>query len=275
MRRAYGRPARLPSPLAPDFGSVLTPIRSARQRNRVDACGGPGPSRSQARSSPSCWSSPPSPSRRWSRRGRRVGWAVVGGAAALLCAGLGAVVARRVRDNPVGPLLVGVGAGVALTAAREAAFFALAEHEQTAVRLNWLVALLAESSSWLFAALGLLLLYFPDGSASLPPLARRRGPAGGRRGGAPPVRRRRHRAVRRPVRGPAARVRARRRCSSSCWRCSATWRCSGPLLACAAALARQVPARRRAARQAAAEVAGAGGRRRARVHRGLPRRGAR
>jgi signal transduction histidine kinase len=93
-----------------------------------------------------------------------VGWAVVGGAAALLCAGLGALVARRVRDNPVGPLLVGVGAGVALTATREAGFYALADHEQTAVRLNWLVALLAESSSWLFAALGLLLLYFPDGS---------------------------------------------------------------------------------------------------------------
>jgi signal transduction histidine kinase len=92
-----------------------------------------------------------------------IGWAVVGGAAALLCAGLGTLVARRVRDNPVGPLLVAVGACVAFSCTRQAGFEVLAHHDDTAERLNWLVALTTEASSWLFAAIGLLLVYFPDG----------------------------------------------------------------------------------------------------------------
>src|SRR5689334_16820663 len=79
--------------------------------------------------------------------------------------GLGLVVARRARGNAVGALLVLVATGEALTATREIGFRVLAEHPATAERLNWLVALLAESSIWLFAALALLLLCFPDGRA--------------------------------------------------------------------------------------------------------------
>ena len=40
-------------------------------------------------------------------------------------------------------------------------------------RLDWLVAVLAESSVWLFVALALLLLYFPDGRLPGRALARR------------------------------------------------------------------------------------------------------
>src|SRR5690242_2229133 len=92
-----------------------------------------------------------------------IAWAAVGGAAAVLCAVLGTLVARRVRGNPVGALLVLVGVGVALTAARQAAFTFLAHHPQALARLDWLVALTAESSAWLFVALALLLLFFPNG----------------------------------------------------------------------------------------------------------------
>jgi signal transduction histidine kinase len=72
-------------------------------------------------------------------------------------------VARRARGNPVGALLALAGMLEAGTAAREIGWRVLAQHPATALRLNWLVALLAESSIWLFAVLALLLLYFPDG----------------------------------------------------------------------------------------------------------------
>src|SRR4051794_3918307 len=90
-------------------------------------------------------------------------WAAVGGVAAALWAALGSVVARRERGNVVGALLALVGLAVALTAAREVGWEVLARHPATLASLDWLVALLAESSIWLFAALALLLLYFPDG----------------------------------------------------------------------------------------------------------------
>ena len=59
-----------------------------------------------------------------------VGWAVVGGAAALLCAGLGALVARRVRDNPVGAAAGGASGSASPTPRRaRSACVALAEHD--------------------------------------------------------------------------------------------------------------------------------------------------
>jgi signal transduction histidine kinase len=90
-------------------------------------------------------------------------WAAVGGVAAALWAALGSVVARRERGNVVGALLALVGLAIALTAARETGWRVLVRHPDTLASLDWLVALLAESSIWLFAALALLLLYFPDG----------------------------------------------------------------------------------------------------------------
>jgi signal transduction histidine kinase len=92
-----------------------------------------------------------------------IAWAALGGLVAALSATLGVVVARHARDNVVGALLALVGLGVAWTAAREIGWRLLAEHPDKAASLNWLVAVLAESSIWLFVALALLLLLFPDG----------------------------------------------------------------------------------------------------------------
>jgi signal transduction histidine kinase len=89
--------------------------------------------------------------------------AAVGGAAATLAVGLGLAVARRVAHNVVGLLLVLVGLAVAFSATRLIGWQVLGAHSAEAARLDWLVALLAESSVWLFVALALLLLYFPDG----------------------------------------------------------------------------------------------------------------
>jgi signal transduction histidine kinase len=87
----------------------------------------------------------------------------IGYTAAALWAALGVVIARRARGNVVGVLLVLVGLGIAFVTTRDIAWSALAEHPDTAARLDWLVALLAESGIWVFAGLALLLLYFPDG----------------------------------------------------------------------------------------------------------------
>src|SRR3954447_381514 len=92
-----------------------------------------------------------------------IGIALIGGAAAASSAGLGLAVARRTPRNVVGVLLVLVGLTIAFTAARLIGWQVLAAHPETAATLEWLVALLAESSVWLFVALSLLLLYFPDG----------------------------------------------------------------------------------------------------------------
>jgi hypothetical protein len=106
-----------------------------------------------------------------------LGIAAVGTLLAGVTAALGLLVARRARRNVVGALLAAVAAGEALTAAREIGWRALAEHPDTATRLDWLVALLAESSIWLFAALALLLLYFPDGRPFRTAGGRRRSPS--------------------------------------------------------------------------------------------------
>lgn len=86
-----------------------------------------------------------------------------GGAFAVLWVLVGVFVARRPRTGPVGPLLVAVGLAAAFTATREVAWHVLAARPDTAARLDRLVAVLAESSVWLFVALALLLAYFPDG----------------------------------------------------------------------------------------------------------------
>jgi signal transduction histidine kinase len=95
--------------------------------------------------------------------GATIAWAAVGGVCAVLSAGLGVIIARRARRNVIGALLALVGVTVALTAARQIGWEVLARHPATLASLDWLIALLAESSIWLFTALALLLLYFPDG----------------------------------------------------------------------------------------------------------------
>src|SRR4051812_6528269 len=93
-----------------------------------------------------------------------VGWAVVGGLAAALSAGLGLLIAERARQaEVVGASLGLVGATLGYTAAREGLWEVLGRHPRTARSLNWLVALLAESSIWTVAAIALLLLIFPHG----------------------------------------------------------------------------------------------------------------
>src|SRR3954452_11950716 len=79
-------------------------------------------------------------------------WAAVGGVCAVLSAGLGMVVVRRTapaRPSGIGVLLTLVGLAVAFTAARVNAWEVLARHPHTLASLDWLVALLAESSIWL------------------------------------------------------------------------------------------------------------------------------
>ena len=95
--------------------------------------------------------------------GTTVALALVGGAAAALCSTLGLAVTTRAPRNVVGPLLTLVGLAMAFTAARLVGWQVLGAHPHTAQRLDWLVALLGESAVWLVVALGLLLLYFPDG----------------------------------------------------------------------------------------------------------------
>src|SRR3954447_7806256 len=98
-------------------------------------------------------------------------WSAVGGLCALVSAGVGMVIVRRTRPtraSVIGVLLTLIGFAVAFTGARVIAWEVLARHPHTLASLDWLVALLAESSIWLFAALALLLLYFPDGRVPSP-----------------------------------------------------------------------------------------------------------
>src|SRR4051812_25118224 len=89
--------------------------------------------------------------------------AAVGAAAAAVWAGLGLAVARRAPAERVGLLLTLAGLMVASSAARLVGWRVLGAPPGEAASLAWLVALLAESSIWLFVVLALLLLYFPDG----------------------------------------------------------------------------------------------------------------
>jgi signal transduction histidine kinase len=87
---------------------------------------------------------------------------------ALVISGLGVTIAWRVPNNVVGFLLAWVGFNVAFQSDRDVYYRSwLADHG--AVPLNaQAVALLNESAWWLFAATGLLLLYFPDGRVPSP-----------------------------------------------------------------------------------------------------------
>src|SRR5690349_15665044 len=89
--------------------------------------------------------------------------ALAGAVAGAEWAALGLVVSRRDRSNIMGALVALVALGVAFTTTREIAWRVLAPHPETLASLDWLVAVLAESSIWLLAALALVLPYFPDG----------------------------------------------------------------------------------------------------------------
>jgi signal transduction histidine kinase len=92
-----------------------------------------------------------------------IAWLVIIAPVAAVAAALGLLVTRRTRTNVVGPLLVAVGATLAFSATREIGWRVLAEHPHAVSQLDWLVAILAESSVWVLVAIALLLLYFPDG----------------------------------------------------------------------------------------------------------------
>ncbi|GIJ73435.1 sensor histidine kinase [Virgisporangium ochraceum] len=77
---------------------------------------------------------------------------------------LGVVIARRRPGNVVGLLLTLVGLTVALNGGRDVAWWYVAEtRPDTLPSLDWLAAAVDQSAVWIFIAVGLLLLYFPDG----------------------------------------------------------------------------------------------------------------
>ena len=76
---------------------------------------------------------------------------------------LGVVIAGRPAAPRVGILLVSVALTVSATVARETGAQFLAGRPDAATSWSWLVALLAEGAVWVLVAIGLLLLYFPDG----------------------------------------------------------------------------------------------------------------
>jgi signal transduction histidine kinase len=95
-------------------------------------------------------------------QGATLSFAGVGGMGLLIVA-LGAIVTWRVQHNLVGPLLTWFGMSVVYVAARLVYYKAWLA-EQDVVPLNTkVVAILDESGWWLFAAVALLLLYFPNG----------------------------------------------------------------------------------------------------------------
>ncbi len=84
-------------------------------------------------------------------------------AGSLLVAGLGVVIAWRVPRNPIGPLLSWTGATGAFLAGRPAyESMALAHPGSLPLDLR-VVVLFEESGWWLFVAVPLVLLFFPDG----------------------------------------------------------------------------------------------------------------
>lgn len=85
-----------------------------------------------------------------------------------LCAGLGLAITRRAGGNPVGAYLALIGLTTAAVVCKEIGMRVLAEHPVRAESLAWLVALLAENAWFVFAAVGLLLLHFPDGRLPSP-----------------------------------------------------------------------------------------------------------
>ncbi len=81
----------------------------------------------------------------------------------VLTTALGLVITRRVAGNIVGLLLTWVGFNVVFFSGRDVYYRAwLGDHSVVPLDLK-VVALLDESAWWLFVAIALLLLYFPDG----------------------------------------------------------------------------------------------------------------
>ena len=95
-------------------------------------------------------------------RGTAVAFAGLG-AVGVFTTVLGALVAWRVPDNPVGVLLTWAGGMVVFFSALDV-YYTCAVRDPGALPLdNRVVAVLNESPWWLFVAVALLLLYFPDG----------------------------------------------------------------------------------------------------------------
>lgn len=96
------------------------------------------------------------------------GWATgvrlaFGVAVSTLFVGLGLVVVRRQVGAVVGLLLTVLGLLVAVIQAKEVGWQVLAARPDTALRLNWLIAVLQESAWAVVGCAVLVLLYFPDG----------------------------------------------------------------------------------------------------------------
>jgi signal transduction histidine kinase len=87
----------------------------------------------------------------------------LGLAVAPVSAVLGVVIAVRPAAPRIGVLLAMLGLAVSATVARETGGQFLAERPDAAASFSWLVAILAEGAVWVLVAIGLLLLYFPDG----------------------------------------------------------------------------------------------------------------
>jgi len=89
---------------------------------------------------------------------------VVGLSAAPAAAVLGVVIAWRRPHNVVGPLLTLVGLATAANVVRDVGWWYLADRRPDVLpSLDWLAALSDQSAAWVFVAIGLLFLYFPDG----------------------------------------------------------------------------------------------------------------
>jgi signal transduction histidine kinase len=82
---------------------------------------------------------------------------------------LGVIIARRRPDNVVGPLLALVGLTTALTAGRDVAWWFVATRQPaTLPATGELAAAVDQFAAWIFVAIGLLLLHFPDGKVPGP-----------------------------------------------------------------------------------------------------------
>src|ERR1700754_374737 len=90
------------------------------------------------------------------------------GAVAAATAVLGLVVSLRVPRNVVGALLTWVGVTALFLASRDVYFSAVVSDPGRLPLDSRVVAWFDESGWWLFVAVGLLLLYFPDGRLASP-----------------------------------------------------------------------------------------------------------
>jgi signal transduction histidine kinase len=88
---------------------------------------------------------------------------IIGLAVAPVAVVLGVIITRRQPANLVGALLALVGLTAAVTVAKETGWVFLAGRPDVLASVDWLVAVLNDSAAWIFVAVALLLLYFPDG----------------------------------------------------------------------------------------------------------------